>query len=165
MLFRSAANGGSIDPYDGFVAELDPTASSLVFSTYLGGSGGDVVLGIAVDAAGNSYVTGGTDNSQTSNTFPVKNTLQQFGGTADAYVAKINSAGTSTVYVTYLGGSGYDTGLGISVDTSGNAYVSGLTYSSDFPTSNGVQNSFGNGYATENGFIAKLNSEIGRAHV
>ena len=136
-------------------------ASSLVYSTYLGGTSGDTVLGIAVDAAGNAYVTGGTNDSQPPNTFPIKNPVQSFGGTVDAFIAKLNPAGTSLVYSTYLGGGGYDAGTGIAVDTSGNAYVSGFTYSGDFPVASGVQNTFGNpgvNFATKNGFIAKLNA-------
>ncbi len=156
-----STNGGSTDPFDGFVAELAEDASSLVYSTYLGGTSGDTVLGIAVDGAGNAYVTGGTNDSQPPNTFPIKNPVQSFGGTVDAFIAKLNPAGTSLVYSTYLGGGGYDAGTGIAVDTSGNAYVSGFTYSGDFPVASGVQNTFGNpgvNFATKNGFIAKLNA-------
>ena len=93
----------------------------------------------------------------TGGSFPIKNSVQNFGGTADAFIAKINPAGTSTVYATYLGGRGYDTAVGIAVDTAGNSYVAGLTYSSDFPATAG---SFGDGrtYGKENGFVAKLNS-------
>ena len=110
------ANGGSTDPYDGFVAELAADATSLVYSTYLGGMSGDTVLGIAVDGTGNAYVTGGTNNSQPPNNFPVKNSVQSYGGTVDAFIAKLNPAGTSLVYSTYLGGGGYDAGTGIAVD-------------------------------------------------
>ena len=152
-----SSNGGQQDAFDGFVSELTPDATGLVFSTYLGGNGGDVVLGIALATDGTIFVTGGTDASQGQNNFPVKGSLQQFGGTADAFVASIASNGGSIKMATYLGGTGYDTGLGIAVDTAGNAYVSGITFSADFPTSNGAQNAFGHAkYAKENGFVAKL---------
>ncbi|MGA2076311.1 MAG: choice-of-anchor D domain-containing protein [Terriglobia bacterium] len=133
---------------------IDPV---LTYSTYLGGSGGDWGYGIAVDSSGSAYVTGETASVD----FPTVNPLQagnKSGSQGTAFVAKLNPAGSALVYSTYLGGSGADIGYGIAVDSSGNAYVGGRTYSRDFPVVNAIQN--GNltstGYST--GFIAKLDA-------
>src|SRR6266568_2072822 len=130
---------------DAFVAKLDPTGSALVYSTYLGGSAPDVGESIALDASNNAYVTGFTDSSN----FPTQNPIQgALNGTADAFVTKVNSAGSALVYSTYLGGSGEEGGFGIAVDTTGSAYVSGRTRSIDFPTVNPIQPSFAGGIDT-----------------
>ncbi len=125
-------NGG----YDVFVAKLNAAGSGLVSSTYLGGSG-DYGYGIAVDAAGNAYVTGYTGPSDFPTTAGALDTTFN-GGYYDAFVAKLNAAGSGLVYLTYLGGSGNDVGFGIAVDAAGNAYVTGQTSSSDFPTTAGA---------------------------
>jgi hypothetical protein len=116
------------EPNDAFVTKLDPN-SARVYSTYLGGSGDDIGAGIAVDAAGNAYVTGNT----TSTDFPTAGTPSQSAnaGHDDAFVTKLDAT-SGLVYSTYLGGSGYDYGLGIAVDAAGNAYVTGGTNYADF---------------------------------
>jgi hypothetical protein len=126
-------NCGSVNG-DAFVAKLNPAGSALVYSTYLGGSDVNWGNGIAVDSSGNAYVTGST----TSIDFPIANPLQASfgGGNYDAFVAKLNAAGSALVYSTYLGGSRDDWGFGIAVDSSGNAYVAGITASTDFPSAN-----------------------------
>ena len=135
---------------NGFVTKLGTTGSALVYSTYLGGGTGDVANAVAVDSAGNAYVTGATQNP----TFPVKNAFQATcgtdgkcnGGLDDAFVSVINSAGSGFKYSTFLGGSGVDVGLGIAVDASQNAYVTGSTGSStDFKLSNPQQLKYGGG--------------------
>ncbi len=124
-----STHGGS-GSSDAFVAKLNAAGSALVYSTYLGGSSGDQSLGIAVDSAGNAYVTGSTGSSN----FPTANAKQPaLASSADAFVTKLNAAGSALVYSTYLGGNGIDGGRGIAVDASGNAYVVGLTYSTNFP--------------------------------
>ncbi len=142
---------------DVFVAKLNATGSSLVYSTYLGGTGGggEVGLGIAVDAAGSAYVTGYTSSTD----FPTMNPMQATygGGSFDAFVAKLDAAGSSLVYSTYLGGGGQDVGASITVNSSGNAYLTGFTRSSNFPTSNPLQPSFGGGSDFGDGFVAELN--------
>src|SRR5256712_1884324 len=106
---------------------IDPV---LFYSTYLGGSDDDRGEGIAVDAAGNAYVTGAT----LSTNFPTASPVQpETGGGNDAFVAKLNAAGSALVYSTYLGGSGNDEGSGIAVDAIGSAYVTGSTASANFP--------------------------------
>jgi hypothetical protein len=143
-----------------FVAKLNPAGSALVYSTYLGGSGSDGGTGIAVDAAGNAYVTGETASTD----FPTANPLQpSLGGAEDAFVAKLNPAGSALVYSTYLGGNSDDSGSGIAVDGAGNAYVTGSTTSTDFPTANPLQGVCDNCYYKSetawsgDAFVAKLN--------
>ncbi len=146
--FRIANGGG----YDAFVTKLNVSGSALIYSTYLGGSAFDFGQGIAVDSSGNAYVTGETSSTN----FPTANAIQtRFGGAnTDAFVAKLNAAGSALVYSTYLGGNGQDYGTGIAVDSSGNAYVTGETLSTDFPTANAFQASFGAGKA----FVTKFNA-------
>jgi hypothetical protein len=127
---------------------LDPV---LVYSTYLGGLGGDAGSGIAVDAPGNAYVTGNTNSTN----FPTVNPLQaaHAGGIYDAFVAKVNAAGSALLYSTYFGGTGADEGLGVAVDVSGSAYVTGYTQSTNFPTANALQAASG---GSSDAFIAKI---------
>lgn len=122
-----------------FVTKLNATGSALLYSTYLGGSGSDVGLSLALDVDGNAYVTGYT----TSFDFPVTaGALQsRYGsspGLEDAFVTKLNATGTALVYSTYLGGSDPDRGNAIAVDALGNAYVAGVTDSFNFPTTSGA---------------------------
>ena len=137
---------GSYDTQNALV--IDPV---LVYSTYLGGSGNDVPSGITVDAAGNAYVIGFTDSTN----FPVNGALQPaFGGNPhDIFVSKLNPSGTALVYSTYLGGAGQDNGSDIAVDAAGNAYITGYTGSSDFPTANPLQ-------ASRTGFYNRVCSKI-----
>jgi hypothetical protein len=163
----------------GFVAKLNATGSGLLYSSFLNGSTGSGVSHLAIDGSGNAYVTGLTVDTD----FPTKNPIQPaFGGgglstcnvsggpliCGDAFVTKFNSTGTALVYSTYLGGSGDDTGYGITVDASGNAYVNGGTNSINFPTTAGViQPKFGGGssscatdanLACGDAFVTKINA-------
>ena len=125
-----------IDPYLPTVA--------LAYSTYLGGTGYDQGNGIAVDSSGNAYVTGYTNSTN----FPVTPGAFQatFGGFDDVFVTKVNATGTALLYSTYLGGTGFEQGNGIAVDSSGNAYVTGYTESPNFPVTPGAfQATFGGG--------------------
>ena len=136
-----------------FVTKFNADGSALVYSTYLGGSGSDVGVGIAVDAAGNAYLTGRTSSYD----FPTFNAIQPtFGGSDDAFVTKINAAGSALVYSTYLGGSGADFGNSIAVDRSGNTYVVGRTNSTDFPTAKAIQATYHGGQADV--FVTKINA-------
>jgi len=115
--------------FDAFVCKLAPDGSALVFSTYLGGDLSDFGTGVALDAAGNVAVSGWT----TSSNLPVTNALQPLlGGGRDAFAAKLNSAGTSLAYLTYLGGTKDDQTYDVAMDPAGNTYVAGLTASTDF---------------------------------
>jgi hypothetical protein len=140
---------------DAFVAELNSTGTALLYSTYLGGSGPDYGYGIALDSANNAHVTGYTGSSN----FPTHNALQSSApGGGDAFVTKINPAGSAFVYSTYLGGGGTEQGSGIAVDSSGNAYVTGATSSSNFPVTTGAfQTSYGGGGSDF--FVTKINPD------
>ena len=133
---------------------IDPT---LAFSTYLGGSDTDIGEGIAVDPAGNAYITGGT----LSTDFPVTPGAFQTGkaGIAefDAFVTKMNSTGTALIYSTYFGGDNRDTGNDIALDAAGNAYVTGLTESSNLPTTPGAFRTTPVGTDEFDTFAMKLN--------
>ncbi|WP_299698107.1 SBBP repeat-containing protein [Hydrocarboniphaga sp.] len=143
-------NGGASDF---FVTQLNADGSALVYSTYLGGSSAEYDSSIAVDSAGNAYVTGET----TSTNFPLANALQgTFGGNDDAFVTQINADGSALLYSTYLGGSMPDRGYGIAVDNAGNAYVTGVTESSNFPLANALQDTFG---GISDAFVTQLNAD------
>ena len=149
--FQSALLG----EYTAFVAKLNPAGSALTYSTYLGGSNGDLGYGIAVDSSGSAYVTGNTSSTD----FPSLNPLQAaLLGEYTGFVSKLTPAGSALVYSTYLGGSYQDYGSGIAVDSLGNAYVTGLTYSADFPTANPIQPACGPCSVGGNtAFVSKLN--------
>ncbi|MDA2924863.1 SBBP repeat-containing protein [Acidobacteria bacterium AH-259-L09] len=138
---------------DAFVVKLDSAGSTLVYSTYLGGSNTEVGSGIDVDSSGSAYITGFT----LSTDFPLSNPLQPsyVGNDADAFITKLNPVGSQLVYSTYLGGSRGDWGRGVSVDPSGNAYVTGSTDSTDFPLASAFQKTQGGGSDV---FVSKLNS-------
>ncbi|MGB6474111.1 MAG: SBBP repeat-containing protein, partial [Candidatus Sulfotelmatobacter sp.] len=137
---------------DAFVTKVNAAGSALVYSTYLGGSGGgNFGNGIAVDSSGNAYVTGYTESAHFPTANPPQGTL---GGSFDAFVTKFDPAGSALVYSTYLGGSNDDQGNGIAVDSSGNAYVTGFTYSTNFPTVSPLQKTNSATYGTA--FIAKI---------
>ncbi len=151
--YQVAFGGGY---HDAFVTELNATGTALRYSTYLGGSGQDEGYGIAVDGAGNAYVTGVTGSTN----FPLQNAFQSaFGGIFDAFVAKLNpsrSGAASLVYSSYLGGSDTDAGNGIAVDSSGNAYVTGITQSTDFPTKNPFQGEKQGGKGAWDAYVTKI---------
>jgi uncharacterized repeat protein (TIGR02543 family) len=137
---------------DIFITKVNSSGSALIYSTYLGGSGGDDLSGIAVDSEGMAYVTGRT----ASGNFPTKNAIQGgYGGQGDAFITKVNSSGSALIYSTYLGGSGEDGGHGIAADSEGAAYVAGDTSSIDFPTQNPIRETYA-GYV--DAFITKVNS-------
>jgi Beta-propeller repeat len=143
--------GGGIDV---FVTKLNAAGSALVYSTYLGGNAFDGCYGIAVDSAGNVYLAGSTLSSN----FPTVNAVQATRGSnnsPDAFVAKLNAAGSALVYSTYLGGSSFDGASSIAVDSSGNAYVTGGTGSTNFPTANAFQSALG---SQADAFITKFNA-------
>jgi hypothetical protein len=126
-------------------------APTLSFATYVGGSSLDDGLGLAVDASGDSYLVGQTGSAD----FAMPGALQRrYGGAGDAFVTKLNPSGTARLYTTYLGGSSYELGSAIAVDAAGNAYVTGITSSPDFPLRRPLQQSWGGGY---DAFVAELN--------
>jgi hypothetical protein len=135
-----------------FVAKLTPTGNSLAYSTYLGGNGSDAGNAIAVDSSGNAYITGDT----TSTNFPANAYQRTYQGNQDAFVSKLNAAGSALTYSTYLGGGSIDHGAAIAVDSTGTAYITGSTYSTNFPTLNALQPAIGGG---QNAFITRLKAD------
>jgi hypothetical protein len=139
---------GSYDPTQLLV--IDP----LVYSTYIGGSGDDRGYAIALDGSGNAYVTGYTDSPDydlTSGAFQTTNE-----GGRDVFVTKLNATGNALVYSTYIGGSDWDYGYAIAVDGSGNAYVTGYTYSTDYDVTSGAFQTTNGGLADV--FVTRLNA-------
>ncbi|MBK8287181.1 MAG: SBBP repeat-containing protein [Ahniella sp.] len=151
-----AHNGGTDDA---FVAKVNADGSALIYLGYIGGSGTDIGRGIAVDSAGNAYVTG-YGNSGHLNGFPLLEgpDLTYNGGTYDSWVAKVNPTGTALLYAGYIGGSGTDLGFAIDIDPSGNAYVTGNTDSQapSFPVLVGPDLTANGG---QDGFVAKVTSD------
>jgi uncharacterized repeat protein (TIGR01451 family) len=146
--FQTSMSG----PTEGFVAKLNPAGSAFVYLTFLGGSSLDRGTDVEADPAGNAYVTGFTLSAN----FPTANAFQAtYGGNEDAFVTKINPAGSALVYSTYLGGSSIDNGNGIAVDASGSAVVTGWALSTDFPTANALQAANAGSF---DAFVTKLNS-------
>ncbi len=134
------------------MAKLNAAGTQLNYLTYLGGSEDEDLRGIAVDKDKNAYVTG----SSTSANYPTMNPYQAtIGGTRDVVVSKINPAGSALVYSTFLGGTSDDQGRGIAVNATGEAYLTGLTFSPNFPTANAIKNT-GSGFSDV--FISKLSS-------
>ncbi|MBZ5610168.1 MAG: SBBP repeat-containing protein [Acidobacteriia bacterium] len=178
--FAGLGGGGVARSGDAFVAKLNPTGNKLLYSTYLGGNQDDLGLAIAIDSAGNAYIGGATASSN----FPLtpgggeyQSTYSGAGGEpirhitetvplwepGDAFVAKLDPTGSKLLFSTYLGGFQDDAALSIAVDSSHNVYVGGCTISSNFPTKNALQSTYGGAepqnffFSLGDGFIAKLN--------
>lgn len=134
-----SANGGSIDA---FVVKLNSTGTALIYATYIGGKGVDQATAIAVDSAGEAYVTGSTASYNFPLVSPIRTTL---GGSKNAFVLKLNSAGNALLFSTYLGGTASDAGTGIALDSSANAWVVGDTQSANFPVNRPMQQLFAGG--------------------
>lgn len=153
--FQTVYAGGLTDA---FIAKLSAAGNALVYSTYLGGTATDAANGIAVDAAGNANVVGGTSSSD----FPTANPVQgMYNGNTDAFVTRLVPAGCAPFLSTYLGGHSTDIGTGVAADSSGNAFATGRTSSNDFPVTTGAfQGMTGGGF---DAFVARLNSFNGSA--
>lgn len=157
---------------DAFIAKLNADGSALVYSTFFGGSGAEAGSGIAVDTEGNAYVTGATFGSTD---LPLEKPLQAAygGGTCvfdgdsipcpDAFVTKLNAAGSALLYSTYLGGNQFECSTGIAVDAQGQITIAGATSSANFPTRNAVKGSFSGGACPEfpctDAFVTKLTAD------
>jgi hypothetical protein len=139
---------------DAFVVKLNATGSSLEYATFLGGSDTDDGYGIAVDGSGNAYVKGGTTSFDFPTTPGAFDTT--YNSSVDVFVVKLNATGSALAYATFLGGSDYDFGFGIAMDGSGAVYVTGETWSSDFPTTPGAFDTTYNG--SHDAFVVKLNA-------
>src|SRR5439155_6434880 len=148
--------------YDAFVSKLNASGANQMYGVRLGGSGDDRGQAIAVDSDGNAYLAGTT----TSGNFPMASAVQAALGNAigannDGFAAKINAAGSGLLYSTYLGGNGSDQATGLAIDAAGNAVITGITTSTNFPTAAPLQaaNAGGN-----EGFITRLTEAPGTNH-
>ena len=148
--YQTANAGGK----DAFVAKLNSTGTALVYSTYLGGANTDIAYGVALDAAGAATFCGFTHSSNFPTTAGAYQTTYG-GGSTDAFVAKLNPAGTALVYSTFLGGAGYEGAYSIALDAAGAATVCGFG-GAGFPTTAGAYQAANAG--STDAFAAKLNS-------
>jgi hypothetical protein len=147
--YDSSHNGGR----DAFIVKLSKTGDALVYSTFLGGGLDDRGNAIAIDAVGTAYVAGTTYSVNFPTTGAYDGTFN--GGGFDAFVTKLGASGEVLVYSTYLGGSSFDEGFGITLDGSGAAYVTGYTWSADFPTANAFDVTVG----VSDAYVTKLNAQ------
>jgi hypothetical protein len=152
-------DGATVVCHNAFLTKVNPTGTKLVYSTYLGGSSGDGAGGVVVDSVGRATAVG----SACSADFPV--TAGAFQETAaggcDIFVSTFNATGSQLVYSTYFGGTGYEATYGAAVDKSNNVYIAGFTYSTDFPVTAGAAQTVygGNGDA----IVAKFNPVLSGA--
>ncbi len=151
---------------DAFVTKLSPDGNQLLYSTFLGGKADDVAFSIAIDGAGSAYITGATlsmdfpitagayqTTSHGSGGQPILRFGYSFFISGDVFVSKLDAAGAKLIYSTYLGGSRDEAAFGITVDSSGNAFVGGYTISPDFPTTSGAFQRNGRGSDPDNPFF------------
>ncbi|MFH1372532.1 MAG: SBBP repeat-containing protein [bacterium] len=152
----SAAQATNAGGTDAFVCKLTATGDTLLYGSYLGGSGNDVGSGIAIDSDSGAYLTGKTSSSD----FNLSPTAYDdvLDGVADAFVAKFSPDGDSLEFSSYLGGGNSDAGVGIAVDTAKNAYVVGYTVSSNFPTVNAYDDSYNGGTVMGDAFITRFDA-------
>ena len=170
--YQTEDNGVANLASNAFVTKLNPTGTALIYSTLLGGSGdyfsGEFGNGIAIDSAGDAYVTGQASSSNFPATKGAYQTTQpNTSGTNSGFVAKFNPTGTALIYATYLGGSGQgvhaapgDSGNSIAVNSAGNAYVTGYTFSKNFPTTTGAYQTTNKATAISgsSAFVTELNT-------
>lgn len=149
--FQPVYGGGQ---QDAFVLKLDATGSTLIYASYLGGTGLNQSRGVATDASGNAYLTGNTP----ADGFPLVNPIQSYGGgVSDAFITKVSPDGSQLLYSTFLGGSALESGRGIRVDAMGAAYIAGETRSTNLPVTPGAfQTTYGGGL--DDLFVAKIDA-------
>jgi len=156
--YDDSYDGGSEVGGDIFVTKLDSEGANLVYSTFIGGNDDEVPWKIVLDYQNNAYVTGYT----TSSDFPTTAGCfdDSLSGGCEAFILKLSSDGSELVYSTYIGGGGTDTAWGISLDSETNAYITGGTKSTDFPTSTGCYDDSYNGGSDEfDIYVCKLNED------
>ncbi|MEO7923846.1 MAG: SBBP repeat-containing protein [Chitinophagaceae bacterium] len=146
---------------DVFVTKLNSSGTGLLYSTFIGGATGqNRGFSIAIDVSGNAYITGltkATDYPTTSGAFDeIQNDAGGLGGDGDVFVTKLNNSGNALIYSTFIGGLAYELGYSIALDASGNSYITGYTYSTNFPTTAGALDQTINGQADV--FVTKINS-------
>ena len=141
-------NNGRRTNFDAFVSKLNPAGNALTYSTYLGGSDFDAAHSIAIDSAGAAYVTGTTDSSD----FNLVNEIEGDSSGPDAFVSKLNPAGSGLEYSSYLGGDLGDAANSIAVDPAGRALITGTTSSRDFDRAGAIERDAGR----EDAFVSSL---------
>ena len=142
--------------YDAFITKLNAAGSALVYSTFIGGSNYDRGTSIAIDASRNAYITGFTASANYPTTPGAYQTTYNGNGYYDAFITKLSPSGSSLVYSTFIGGSGDDLSWSISIDATGNSYITGITSSTNYPVTSGAyQTSYGGGQY--DAFITNLN--------
>ncbi|HMB93968.1 MAG TPA: SBBP repeat-containing protein, partial [Rhodothermales bacterium] len=150
--------GGTMADTDVFIAKLNPEGDSLVYATYLGGSGDELLAALVIDAEGRVIVAGST----TSSDFPTNQPIQAYRGgpvlQSDAFIARLRADGTTIDFATYLGGTGEESITALALGSNGELYATGATQSSDFPiTSNAFQQTHaGGGLLRTDGFVARF---------
>ena len=148
------AHGSGSYGSDIFITKLNEDGSDLIYSTFLGGSDrSEKARAIAVDTSGQAYITGYTDSNDFPTTAGAYDTTHN--GSNDVFITKLNESGSDLVYSTFLGGSANDVANEIALDRTGRVYVTGYTYSDDFPTTAGAYDTTLNG--RDDGFVTKLN--------
>ncbi len=153
--FDRSFNGGGHEYYvDAFVIKLDASGSSLIYSTYLGGNMDEWGNGLTIDSEGHAYIVGVTYSSNFPTTSGVIDSTHN-GGIGDAFVTKMDLTGSNLLYSTFVGGSQWEEGSSIVIDSEGNAYISGHTESEDFPVTAGAFDTSYND--NQDGFVSKLN--------
>ncbi|HEX5733937.1 MAG TPA: carboxypeptidase regulatory-like domain-containing protein [Blastocatellia bacterium] len=146
---------------DGYVTKLNPAGTGLVYSTFLGGSNNDMLTGLALGADSSVYLTGSTVSTNFPATAGAFQTTRSGGEfTEDVFVTRLSPGGNSAIFSTYLGSTETDRGYAVAVDVSGNAYVTGITNSPNFPTTPGAYQTSVSGAVPNNvhGFVSKLNT-------
>lgn len=149
------AGGNTNNRNDAFIAKFD-SSGNLIYSTYFGGSGDDEGFGIAVDTSGDCYITGTTNSTN----FPILNNINQvaYTGSSTAFLAKFNASG-NLLFSSYIGATYYGYGTAITIDDTGNIFITGSTNSPSFPIKNAFQSTLGgSGYGAIDAFISKYNS-------
>jgi hypothetical protein len=156
--FQPVCGGGHLVPcVDAFLTKLNAAGSGLVYSTFVGGSDNDYANSVSVDGNGAAYLTGETYSSN----FPTTPGAYQaaLAGWTDVFVTKLNASGSALVYSTYIGGNDYDTGYAIAFNTDGSAYLTGYTYSTDYPTTQAAfQTTCGSCPADSDAFVTKVDA-------
>lgn len=148
--FDTTHNGSE----DVFVTKLNPTGTTQIYSTFIGGSGAENAFGIAIDSSGNAFLTGFASGATYPTTAGAFDTTHN--GVGDVFVTKLNPAGTALIYSTFIGGSGFEIGNSIALDSSGNAVLTGYTDGASYPTTAGAFDTTYNGGADV--FVTKLNA-------
>ncbi|MEJ7787616.1 MAG: IPT/TIG domain-containing protein, partial [Solirubrobacteraceae bacterium] len=149
--FQTTGPAGTVNTRDAFVSRVKSDGTALVYSTFLGGGAVDSGLGVAVDAGGAAYVTGATNSDNFPLQAPLQGARKSVSTVDDAFVTKLNAAGSAAVYSTYFGGSQFDQGSAIAVDSTGAAYIGGVSQG-DFPQ----VAPFGNAAGNQDAMVAKL---------